>query len=225
MMDVLEHLLQPMEMLKRCLALLKPDGILLLQTPRYPEGKSFRRMQEENDPFLQQLKEEQHLYLFSRNSAKMLLRRVGAGSVEFEPAVFEHYDMLLAAGRGAARRTHRGAGDRRVLDCEAVAAACRWRCWTCRTRCGFCRPGLPNWKRKTGSRGGRIGARPFAAEPGISHDADDGALGVAPGGHRKEIGRRAGTSDTMHIAVNLRAFAKGKIGGMENYVRRVASAT
>ena len=25
----------------------------------------------------------------------------------------------------------------------------------------------------------------------------------------------------MHLAVNLRAFAKGRIGGMENYVRRI----
>jgi 2-polyprenyl-3-methyl-5-hydroxy-6-metoxy-1,4-benzoquinol methylase len=100
MMDVLEHLHRPAEMLRLCLSLLKADGILLLQTPRYPEGKVFRRMQEEDDPFLQQLKEEQHLYLFSRNSVKLLLRGVGAGSVEFEPAVFDHYDMLLAAGRG-----------------------------------------------------------------------------------------------------------------------------
>ena len=64
-------------MLRRCMTLLKPAGVLLLQTPRYPEGKSFRRMQEENDSFLLQLKEEQHLYLFSKSSVKLLLRSSG----------------------------------------------------------------------------------------------------------------------------------------------------
>ena len=99
MMDVLEHLQQPLEAVRRCQSFLKPDGILLLQTPRYPEGKVYRTMQEEGDPFLQQLKEEQHLYLFSRSSLNLLLRRAGAGSVEFEPAIFEHYDMFAAASR------------------------------------------------------------------------------------------------------------------------------
>lgn len=99
LMDVLEHLPQPFETLRRCQSLLKPEGILLLQTPQYREGKSFRTMQEEADPFLAQLKEDQHLYLFSRNSVQLLLQRVGAGFVEFEPAIFGHYDMFLAAGR------------------------------------------------------------------------------------------------------------------------------
>jgi 2-polyprenyl-3-methyl-5-hydroxy-6-metoxy-1,4-benzoquinol methylase len=99
LMDVLEHLPQPLETVRHCQGLLKTGGILLIQTPQYREGKLHHTMQQEGDPFLEQLKEDQHLYLFSKSSVQLLLRRAGAGFVEFEPAIFGHYDMVLAAGR------------------------------------------------------------------------------------------------------------------------------
>src|SRR5262249_50260655 len=41
LMDVVEHLLEPEATLAHCLKALQPDGILLLQTPHYPEGKTY----------------------------------------------------------------------------------------------------------------------------------------------------------------------------------------
>jgi glycosyltransferase involved in cell wall biosynthesis/2-polyprenyl-3-methyl-5-hydroxy-6-metoxy-1,4-benzoquinol methylase len=101
LMDVVEHLGDPVATLSRCLSLLKPDGIVFLQTPQYREGKTYREMEDENDPFLQMLKPAQHLYLFSKSSLKLLLERQGMETVSFEPAIFGFYDMALVAGRNA----------------------------------------------------------------------------------------------------------------------------
>jgi glycosyltransferase involved in cell wall biosynthesis/2-polyprenyl-3-methyl-5-hydroxy-6-metoxy-1,4-benzoquinol methylase len=101
LMDVLEHLGDPVATLSRCLTLLKPEGIFFLQTPQYREGKTQQEMEEDNDPFLRMLKPDQHLYLFSKSSLTLLLKRLGVMCVSFEPAVFGFYDMAAVAGRNA----------------------------------------------------------------------------------------------------------------------------
>jgi glycosyltransferase involved in cell wall biosynthesis/2-polyprenyl-3-methyl-5-hydroxy-6-metoxy-1,4-benzoquinol methylase len=101
LMDVLEHLGDPAATLSRSLGLLKPGGIIFLQTPQYREGKSLQEMEQENDPFLSMLKPDQHLYLFSKSSLTLLFRRLGMAYVSFEPAIFGFYDMAVVAGRNA----------------------------------------------------------------------------------------------------------------------------
>ncbi|MGD0048489.1 MAG: class I SAM-dependent methyltransferase, partial [Bryobacteraceae bacterium] len=98
-MDVAEHLPDPMGTIEHCLTLLEDDGVLLIQTPRYVEGRTLDQMTSESDPFLHQLKPEQHLFLFSETSIGQLLARVGFRKVEFLPAIFAHYDMFLVAAR------------------------------------------------------------------------------------------------------------------------------
>ncbi len=97
-MDVVEHLPDPVRSLKRCAELLKPDGLLLIQTPRFPEGKAHTQLVEENAPFLSMMLPPQHLFLFSRRSLTRLLAELGLGYVQFEPNLFP-YDMFLLAGR------------------------------------------------------------------------------------------------------------------------------
>jgi 2-polyprenyl-3-methyl-5-hydroxy-6-metoxy-1,4-benzoquinol methylase len=99
LMDVLEHLPDPETTMRRALELLKPDGILVIQTPHYREGAAYDAMVAADDPFLEQLKVDEHLYLFSRRSVEDLLRRAGAAHVAFEPAIFSQYDMCVVAGR------------------------------------------------------------------------------------------------------------------------------
>jgi glycosyltransferase involved in cell wall biosynthesis/2-polyprenyl-3-methyl-5-hydroxy-6-metoxy-1,4-benzoquinol methylase len=99
LMDVLEHLHDPLDMMWRCLKLLKPDGLLYLQTPRYREGKTLELMQADQDPFPAMLVADQHTYLFSGKSVRLLLERSGADHIGFEPAIFGAYDMSLVAGR------------------------------------------------------------------------------------------------------------------------------
>ncbi|MBI4546969.1 MAG: methyltransferase domain-containing protein [Ignavibacteriae bacterium] len=98
LMDVLEHLPDPTRTMGYCLSLLKANGILLIQTPHYPEGKKYDAMVKENDPFLIQLKSTEHLYLFSKSSVREFFRRLGAKYIEFEPAIFFQYDMFFAVG-------------------------------------------------------------------------------------------------------------------------------
>ncbi len=99
LMDVLEHLPDPVTTTKRLFDLLKPGGVVVIQTPRYPEGLTLHELTARHDRFAEQLKPREHLFLFSQKSVRKLLRRLGAEHVAFEPAIFAHYDMFLVASR------------------------------------------------------------------------------------------------------------------------------
>ena len=99
LMDVLEHLPDPVGTMRRAVDLLSPDGILLIQTPRFPEGKQFEELQETQDPFLTHFKEREHLFLFSPRAVQQLFSRLDCPPVVFEPAIFEHYDMFFVVGK------------------------------------------------------------------------------------------------------------------------------
>ena len=99
LMDVLEHLPDPMKTMKHCFSLLKQTGIVLVQTPRYDEGKTYEQMKARQDPFLEQFKEKEHIYLFSENSIREFFHRLGSAHIVSEPAYFPHYDMFLVVSR------------------------------------------------------------------------------------------------------------------------------
>lgn len=104
LMDVLEHLPDPPATLRRCLELLKPDGILLAQTPAYPEGMSLRQLREDGSKFPMMLDPNEHLFLFSKSAVRALLRGLTAPHLEFMPAIFSFYDMSFVASRSALDR-------------------------------------------------------------------------------------------------------------------------
>ena len=101
MMDVIEHLPDPAGTLGVCASLLKPDGVLVVQTPEFVEARTLEQMREAKDPFLEQLRPKEHLHLFSRRSAGELMRRIGLGHVTFEEAIFARYDQFFVASRQA----------------------------------------------------------------------------------------------------------------------------
>lgn len=101
LMDVLEHLPNPRATLASCARLLKEDGILLIQTPRYPRGETLEKLEARGDRFIAQLKPLEHLYLFSCESVERLMRSVGLPVVSFLPAIYAFYDMFLVASRRA----------------------------------------------------------------------------------------------------------------------------
>lgn len=103
LMDVLEHLPDPTATMRHCLRLLKPDGLLLIQTPQFKEGMRHEELVQSKGAFLDQLKADEHLYLFSERSAIELLNRLGAEHIRFEPAIFGKYDMFFAASRSPLR--------------------------------------------------------------------------------------------------------------------------
>ncbi|CAN7474630.1 methyltransferase domain-containing protein [Caballeronia sp. LjRoot34] len=98
-MDVLEHLPDPVATMARCLELLKPDGLLLVQTPQFTSGASYEEFVASQNRFLEMLIPEEHIYLFTQESAARMFRGLGAGFIHFEPAIFAHYDMFFVVSR------------------------------------------------------------------------------------------------------------------------------
>lgn len=101
LMDVLEHLPDPLGTMRYCLSLLKPDGFLLIQTPEFKPEMDFDQLVSSRGPFLEQLKRDEHLYLFSQGSVSRLFKELGAGALVFETALYGHYDMYLCVGRSS----------------------------------------------------------------------------------------------------------------------------
>ena len=104
MMDVLEHLSDPQATISRCIELLQPDGILLIQTPAYPEKTSLPQLHQRRHKFPEMLDKNEHPLLFSMSSARELFRRAGAPFLEFIPAIFDFYDMSFVASASPLRR-------------------------------------------------------------------------------------------------------------------------
>ncbi|QOV88369.1 class I SAM-dependent methyltransferase [Humisphaera borealis] len=120
MMDVLEHLPDPIGTMKHVASLLKPDGVLIAQTPRYPEHRTFAQMAGANDYFLNHMrgKAPEHLLLFSESSAGRLMREIGLPTVIFEPPIFHQYDMYFVAARQTVAR-HPAASQATALQATA----------------------------------------------------------------------------------------------------------
>ena len=120
--DVLEHLPDPLATLGHCARLLKDDGVLLVQTPKYPEQASLSDLETAGHPFLDLMRGTEHRHLFSAHSAEELMQRIGLPHTLFQPAVFPDQDMFFVAGKKPIGRTdpdqlraHLGAGPRARL--------------------------------------------------------------------------------------------------------------
>ena len=98
LMDVLEHLPDPLGTFQVGVRLLKPGGFFLVQTPCYPAPASFQELSDRNDPFLAMLIPGEHLYLFSKPGITNFFQQLGL-QVTFEPAVFQQYDQFVVAGQ------------------------------------------------------------------------------------------------------------------------------
>ena len=99
MMDVLEHMPDPVATLTAAAQALAPHGLLLVQTPCFDPSLSHDELQRSRSAFLEQMKPEEHLYLLGRESAAAMMARAGFDHLEFEPAIFADYDMFFVASR------------------------------------------------------------------------------------------------------------------------------
>jgi SAM-dependent methyltransferase len=120
LMDVLEHLPDPSTTMAHCLSLLKPDGLLLVQTPQFKSGMKYAKLMEIQGAFLEMLKSDEHLYLFTDGSATRLFGQLGAEHIQFEPAIFGHYDMFFAVSKAP---LHTYASEEAYAALEAIPRA------------------------------------------------------------------------------------------------------
>jgi len=98
--DVLEHLPHPAETMAHCATLLKPDGLFVVQTPRYPEPRGHDALIASKDRFLEMMEDmsTEHLYLLSERAACRMFGAIGFAEIEFLRPLFP-YDMFFIAGR------------------------------------------------------------------------------------------------------------------------------
>jgi 2-polyprenyl-3-methyl-5-hydroxy-6-metoxy-1,4-benzoquinol methylase len=88
MLDVLEHLPQPVDTVRAIVRLLKPDGLLVIQSPEY-------RINRESS--WTNFVAPEHLYLFTQESVCKLLRESGLTNVHFERAIFANDFFLFSS--------------------------------------------------------------------------------------------------------------------------------
>jgi glycosyltransferase involved in cell wall biosynthesis/2-polyprenyl-3-methyl-5-hydroxy-6-metoxy-1,4-benzoquinol methylase len=100
LMDVIEHLPDPIGTMAHCFRILKPDGLLLIQTPEFKEGMEYSELVRDQGDFLEQLKPAEHLFLFSRESLTDFFKRLGAAEIRFLPALYDKYDMFCVVAPG-----------------------------------------------------------------------------------------------------------------------------
>ena len=102
LMDVLEHLPDPQHTLEICTNLIKPDGLLVIQTPEVPTGKTYDGLIAEQHDFARMLIPQEHIHLFGKKGIAELCRRLGLQTLIFEPAFFLSQDQFFIASRVAA---------------------------------------------------------------------------------------------------------------------------
>lgn len=98
--DLLEHMLEPDHLLTDISGSLKPDGILCFQTPCYDNSMSYDEMCKQKPRFKSLMIQNEHVFLYSRESIEKLLKSHGFTYINFEPAYFgDDYDMFVFASR------------------------------------------------------------------------------------------------------------------------------
>ncbi len=98
--DVLEHFAHPHETMAKCARLLKPDGLFVVQTPRYPEPRTFEMLQSAQDRFLETMlgMKTEHLHLLSDRAVREMFSGFGFSHLDQLPPMFP-YDMFFVASR------------------------------------------------------------------------------------------------------------------------------
>ncbi|WP_105619009.1 methyltransferase domain-containing protein [Vallitalea okinawensis] len=104
LMDVFEHLNKPLDTLKVIKSKLKDDGILVLQMPCFREfDKSYNELIDDKSIFVEQLKANEHLYLYTMQGIKDILKVSGFNYIAFEKEYYP-YDMFIFASQNELKK-------------------------------------------------------------------------------------------------------------------------
>jgi SAM-dependent methyltransferase len=104
MMDVIEHMTDPVRGLQHVFRALKPDGIVVMQTPQWCHAETpYETLVARKDRFLDHFKPDEHLYLFTQEALTRALKDAGFDEIVYEKPVFD-YDMYVFAGKTSVNR-------------------------------------------------------------------------------------------------------------------------
>jgi SAM-dependent methyltransferase len=98
--DVLGCLADPVATLGHCGRLLREDGLLVVQAPDYPKGKSYAELVAGSEPTLAYVSGQAgaYRYLFSQCAVRRLFERLGFGHLSFERPIHP-YDLYAVVSR------------------------------------------------------------------------------------------------------------------------------
>jgi 2-polyprenyl-3-methyl-5-hydroxy-6-metoxy-1,4-benzoquinol methylase len=97
-MDVFEHLYNPLDMTAALRSELKEDGIIMLQMPQVPVDAEYSRLLEQKASFLRYLIPGEHVRLYPRQAVQRMFTRAGFRYLIFYPSIFPD-DMFFVASR------------------------------------------------------------------------------------------------------------------------------
>ncbi|MDR1490224.1 MAG: class I SAM-dependent methyltransferase [Desulfovibrio sp.] len=120
LMDVLEHLSDPLAELKKIRKLLKPEGLLVLQLPEYPAGASYGEVA--GHAFSRMLLPEEHVFLYSRAALTRLLHRFGFTHVKWLPNIFPSDMFAIAGTQPLPRYSEKETANRLLADAKSLTA-------------------------------------------------------------------------------------------------------
>jgi 2-polyprenyl-3-methyl-5-hydroxy-6-metoxy-1,4-benzoquinol methylase len=83
MFDVIEHIQEPLELLKHINTMLLPGGIVALTTPNLSSLSMCRRITNESIRVWKHYKPREHLYLYTKNSLKILMHKADFSTIHW----------------------------------------------------------------------------------------------------------------------------------------------
>ncbi len=84
LLNVIEHLPDPVGTLNRCLQLLANTGLLLIETPLFDDGRTFEALRSRGALLLNHLRPIEHLHLFTPSALQLLLTKIGCCWIDFD---------------------------------------------------------------------------------------------------------------------------------------------
>ena len=96
-MDVLEHIADPVMFMKQVVTRLDDDGILVIQMPNFPYEEAADDSGKLASVFKELLLPDEHVFLYSKDAARQLMRQAGLEYIYHEQALFAGDQFFMAS--------------------------------------------------------------------------------------------------------------------------------
>lgn len=121
LMDVLEHIQDPVNFLEAISNELCRTGILMVQLPQYDGSSTLNDLNRKKDGFLRYLIPGEHLFLYSQAGIKKLLNLFGFVHVQWYKSFFPN-DMFFIASRAPLKYIELEAIDKTFMTPKTISA-------------------------------------------------------------------------------------------------------